>query len=249
MSYLCPGEDDEIDCEAISNSSDITDGTDTISMHSDHYLTPKPVTRKKSLLIGGKGPPSTANPSIPEESAEAKLFGNPPELNFQKEETKESEITFIKVWRVGYVDVDVSLGGFKRLPLTSLDLSVPAYSKAYDLGTWEYHIRKYLTYLVREVLKSGASSGLDKVRRKVMGSSANPSQQILRGDQMESMVPARISSPRSVPPMPSISDSGPVDAESLLGRHLRRPMGAADILGTPAKKTAKKKKKIPFKSK
>ena len=150
-----------------------------------------------------------------------------------------------QVFRAGYVDLNVSLGGFKRLPQTSLDLCVPAYSKAYELGKWESLGKKYLSYLIREVLKSGASSGFDKLfRRKVTGGSATPSPGQM-SEQLEASLYQPESSPRSIPPsLPSISDSGPAELESFLGRHLRRPMGAADILGTPAKKAKKKKKGV-----
>jgi len=241
MSYFFPGDDDEDDLDDMSTVSDVTGSTDTISLHSEY--SPKPTSRKKKLLIGVKGSPSVENPRILEEFCESTEFDNLSESNLPEEETKEAEIAFIKVLRVGCVDVNASLGGFKRLPQTSLDISVPAYSKAYEIGTWEDLSRKYLTYLVREVLKSGASSGLDKFRRKVMGS-PSPGQ---RSDHLESRTLGTSSYSRSAPPMPPISDSGPVDLESFIGRHLRRSMGAADILGTPAKNSAKKKKKMIFK--
>lgn len=137
---------------------------------------------------------------------------------------------------MGNVDVSVSLGGFKRLPQTSLGLSVPAYSKAYELGTGEVLGRKYLTYLIREVLKSGASSGISTLlRRKV-----SPGQ---RADQTDFSTAESKTPQHSVPAMPAISDTGPSEVQSFIERHLRRPVGAADILGTPAKKGSKKKKK------
>ena len=241
MSYFFRGEVEVDDTDdAISMASDITGSTDSISIPSEY--SPKPV-RRKSLLIGGKGSPGSGN--LRAESGGTSEFDNSNEIELTKD---EAEIVFVKVWRVGYVDVNVSLGGFKRLPLQSLDLSVPAYSKAYELGSWEIIGRKYLAYLIREILKSGASSGLDKFRRKVMGVTPSPSLAQMDDQQLESSVLESTSSPRSLPPrLPPITDSGPVELDSFVGRHLRRPMGAADILGTPAKKSGKKKKKTSFK--
>ncbi|KAL9191115.1 hypothetical protein ACHAXT_000821 [Thalassiosira profunda] len=230
MSYFFIGDEDDDDLATVSTTR--TDATafssDSTSIHSESP--PNSTVRKKSLLIGKRRGMSEDSPRGYSD------FGNPSEqLNAPKEETKEAEVAFIKVWRVGDVDVNVSLGGFKRFP---------AYSKAYEVGTWEHLGRKYLTYLVREVLKSGASSAGAKFKRKMMGSSAvhSPGH---TSNQLQSNALEQSSSPRSslVPSMPSISDAGPVDLHNLIGRHLRKPMGAADILGTPAKKALKKKRK------
>ena len=256
MSYFFIGNADAVmdDLDNASLSSDFTGSTaDTMSMRSDYSAaTAKSTVRKKALLIGGKGgvPSSSRNIRSSEDFCGPDA-DNPTESEIDQEEAKTPEIAFFKVWRVGLVDIDVSLGGFKHLPLSSLSLNVPAYSKAYDVGPWEYHSRKYLTYLVREVLKSGASSGLDKFKRKVMGatSTATPSPAVRVSDESESThgVSPR-ASPLSGPlTLRTISDSDPADSESFIGRHLRRsPVGAADILGTPAKRTSKKKKKIAF---
>mmetsp|Transcript_24870 Transcript_24870/g.44935 ORF Transcript_24870/g.44935 Transcript_24870/m.44935 type:complete len:467 (-) Transcript_24870:598-1998(-) len=238
MSYFFVGDDSDDYTDDMSTFSDVSGSTDAISMQSEY--SPKPPSRSKKMLVGVK-----ESPSVDEVTESTELDDILSELNPPEEESKMAEIAFIKVWRIGYVDVNVSFGGFKRFPQT-LDLSVPAYSKAYKIGTWEYLGRKYLTYLLHEVVKSGASSGLDKLfRRKVVGI-PSPG---LRGDQLEPRSLTTSSYQRSAPPLPSISDSGPVDLESFIGRHLRRPMGASDILGTPAKSAPKKKKKMAFKHK
>mmetsp|Transcript_17638 Transcript_17638/g.31626 ORF Transcript_17638/g.31626 Transcript_17638/m.31626 type:complete len:982 (-) Transcript_17638:14-2959(-) len=238
MSYFFVGDDNDDYTDDMSTFSDVSGSTDAISVQSEY--SPKPPSRSKKMLVGVK-----ESPSAEEVSESTELDDILSELNPPKEEPKKSEIAFIKVWRIGYVDVNVSFGGFKRFPQT-LDLSVPAYSKAYKIGTWEYLGRKYLTYLLHEVVKSGASSGLDKLFRRKVVVSPSPG---LRGDQLEQRSLEASSYQRSAPPLPSISDSGPVDLESFIGRHLRRPMGASDILGTPAKNAPKKKKKMAFKHK
>jgi len=230
-SYFFVEEDHDEEFDVLSTFSDGTGSTEA-SVQSDHFLT----RRRKLPSIGIQGAPASGNQSIPVACTELENMSSE-----SKSPTKAAEVVLFKVWRGGYVDVNLSFGGFKRLPqASSLDICIPAYSKAYEIGTWEFHGKKYLTHLVREVLKSGASSGLDKFRRKVMGSSSNTSAG-QRGDliepTLESSSPS--SSPRYLPP---IMDSSASEPGSFIGKHLFRPMGAADILGTPAK--TKKKKKL-----
>lgn len=231
-SYFFVEDDHDEEFDAVSTFSDSTGSNEAISMQSD-YL-PKSTIRRKSPSIGAQGAPSSGNQCIPGGSTE--LDSKSSEL---KSPSKAAEVVLFKVWRVGYVDVNVSVGGFKRLPqASSIDICVPAYSKAYEIGTWEFHGKKYLTHVVREVLKSGASSGLDKFRRKVMGGSSNTSIG-QSGDQLEPILES--SSPNSSPHhLPPILDSSASELGSFIGKHLFRPMGAADILGTPAKKRKKK---------
>lgn len=224
MSYffLEDENDDDDAFDTMSTTSNVT-GSFTDSLHS-----PKPIIQKKTLLIGGKRSPSDESQCTPElrdPSIDDSTFKLKP-TNEAVIEESEIEVAFIKVFRIGYVDVNVSLGGFKRLPISSLGISVPDYSKAYELGPWESIGRKYLTYLVREVVKSGASSGLEKFRRKVMLESSDAERS------------------RSAPPMPSIPDTGPVNVESFIGKHRHRPVGKEDILGAPTKSSKKKRRGI-----
>ena len=230
--YFFVEEDHDEEFDALSTFSDGTGSTEA-SVQSDHFLT----RRRKLPSTGAQGAPASGNQSIPGYVACTELENMSSE---SKSPTKAAEVVLFKVWRVGYVDVNVSVGGFKRLPqASSLDICVPAYSKAYEIGTWEFHGKKYLTHVVREVLKSGASSGLDKFRRKVMGGASNTSTG-QRGDMIEPILESSSpsSSPRHLPPILDSSASEPV---SFIGKHLFRPMGAADILGTPAKNKKKKK--------
>ncbi|KAL3827066.1 hypothetical protein ACHAXA_007573 [Cyclostephanos tholiformis] len=156
MLYFFLDEDNDEEFDTISTLSDSTRSTET-SVQSDFFL--KSAMRKN--LSKAQGAPPSGNQCIPS-SGTAELGNTSSELK-----SPSRELVLFKVWRVGYVDVNVSVSGFKRLPRAScLDICVPAYSKAYEIGTWQYHGKKYLTHLVREVLKSGASSGLDKFRRR-----------------------------------------------------------------------------------
>lgn len=241
MAYFFVEDDGKADLDVMSTIGEVTGPIDTLSTQSDN--TPR-LPASKSLLIGGKGsPPSVSRqnreePYLNDKSSE---FDNPSELVVSDkvtslEESSASEIIFIKVWRVGYVNVEVSLGGF-RIPQTSLGICVPAYSKAYKIGTWAYLGQKFLTYLIQEVLKSGASSGFDKFRRKVMGNAASPI-----SEQGNLNIGSSASSQTRYT---DSSDGSFVDQSSFIGRHLHRSLDAEAILGTPSKKV-KPKKKISF---
>lgn len=90
-----------------------------------------------------------------------------------------------------------------------------------DLG------QKFLMFLIHEVLKSGASSGLGKFRRKVMGQSSS--------EHIE------VEAPTAVASVPSPRSIGSGSKDSFIGRHLRRPMGAEAILGNKHVKPKGKK--------
>lgn len=236
MSYFFVEDDYDDDIDIMLTVSDDTSAMSD-SFSSQPEFSPKPMSRKKAMLIGGKGITSSASKRVSESMSESNEFKS----NSVESPKKRPEVVFVKVWRVGYVDVNISLGGFKRLPLSSLDICVPAYSKAYEIGTWEYLGKKYLSHLVREVLKSGASSGLGKFRRKVMGGGgASPSPAGQRGDLLVSTTSFETNStPRLLPPrLPTMStDSDSAEPESSIGSKLwGRPKGASDILGTPVKK-------------
>lgn len=235
MSYFFVEDDNDDDIDTMLTVSDDASATSD-SFSTQVEFSPKPISKKKAMLIGGKGTPYSASKRSNEGVSDSVELRS----SVVDAPKKKPEIVFVKVWRVGYVDVNISLGGFKRLPLSSLDICVPAYSKAYEIGTWEYLGKKYLSHLVREVLKSGASSGLEKFRRKMMGSASNPSPSGLLGDLRDSTSSdyETSSTPRMpLPPrLPAMSaDSVSVESESST-RLWGRPKGASDILGTPTKK-------------
>jgi hypothetical protein len=235
MSYFFVEDDNDDDIDTMLTVSDDASATSD-SFSTQVEFSPKPISKKKAMLIGGKGTPYSASKRSNEGVSDTVELRS----SVVESPKKKPEIVFVKVWRVGYVDVNISLGGFKRLPISSLDICVPAYSKAYEIGTWEYLGKKYLSHLVREVLKSGASSGLEKFRRKMMGSASNPSPSGQLGDLRNSTSSdyETNSTPRMpLPPrLPAMSaDSVSVEPESST-RLWGRPKGASDILGTPTKK-------------
>lgn len=221
MDYFFIGQDDDDDDDAKSVSTDVTGATD-VSVRSDS--TPKQTVRKKSLLIGGKG---ITNRAIKEGISQSDSYDLNDQQQLREQQQQPIETFFIKVFRFGYVNVEVSLGGFRALPQTTLNICVREYSKAYKIGSSAYLGQKYLYYLIHEVLKSGASSAL---RRRKMTTSAVTD----NDDKEEDDGQAERKKPVS-PPWVSRRSA----AES-------RSVGVEDILGSPIRKSAMKKKKRLF---
>lgn len=196
---------DDGDDENDTKTKFATDGSiDSISHQSDSAV------RQKSLLIGGKGSPRDRSHTDDDLSESL------------TETSTQTELVLIKVWRVGYINVELSVAGFKRIPQRTVDIRVHDYSKAYKIGSWGYLGKKYLTYLIHETLKSGASSAF---RRKAVGNTTVENQ----NNQLMSKPPS----------------SFDTDHDSLIGRHFRaRPLGADTFLGVaPSIQKAKSKVK------
>eukprot|EP00804_Cyclotella_cryptica_P024791 CCRYP_001753-RD/>CCRYP_001753-RD protein AED:0.03 eAED:0.03 QI:226/1/1/1/1/1/7/24/2613 len=212
MTYFFIGDDDNIDADAVSTITDATGSTEAFSTHPDY--TP----RHKAVLFGGRGSTRESFHAVDDAS------------ELDTEVDSQDEIVFIKVWRVGHLNIEVSFGGFRRLPQRTIDICVPAYSRAYKIGSWAYLGQKYLTYLIHEVLKSGASSAL--FRRKLTGGASD-----LQKDPTETLIPK---------PAASFESKDLPSHDTFIGRHLRRPMGAEAILGTPSRQLTKPKMKVSF---
>jgi hypothetical protein len=189
--------------------------------------TPKQTARKKSLLIGGKGINRVIKESIPQSDS----YDLDDQKQLREKPQQRMETFFIKVLRVGYVNVEVSLGGFRALPQTTLNICVREYSKAYKIGSSAYLGQKYLYYLIHEVLKSGASSAL---RRKKMTTSA-----VTDNDDDKNEDDSRIEKKMKPVSPPWASRRRSSAAES-------RSVGVEDILGSPIRKSVMKKKKRLF---
>jgi len=227
MDYFFIGQDDDEDDDAQSVSTDVTGSTDAMSVRSDS--TPKQTARKKSILIGGKGI-GISNQSIKEEISQSDSYDQEDQKQLREQQQQQlNETFFIKVLRVGYVNVEVSLGGFRALPQKTLNICVRDYQKAYKIGSLAYLGQKYLYYLIHEVLKSGASSAL---RRKKMTTSAVTDADENEADDAQAERKLR----------PAVfSPSRRTAAES-------RSIGVEDIIGSPIRKSAKKKKRRLFSS-
>lgn len=133
MSYFFIEDDDKAGVGAMSTISDVTGSTtETLSAHTNN--TPNQNVRK-SLIIGGKG----SSPGSNRQTRDDQHRNGITEYHDQRDiktDINQAELVFIKVWRVGYINVEVSLSGFRRLPQTSIGICVPAYSKVYKIGSW-----------------------------------------------------------------------------------------------------------------
>jgi hypothetical protein len=207
MNYFFVGiEDEAIDtktAEANVNSSNesISNPPDTGSL-------------QKALLIGGKSPYSS-EPTHPDDD----------ESEIISEASTQAELVLMKVWRVGYINAEISFAGFRRIPQRTVDIRVNSYSKSYKLGSWAYLGQKYLTYLIHETVKSGASSAI--FRRKITGGAADH-----QSNQTESFI--------SKPAQLEASN------KTFFSRHLKRPAGAETFLGTTPSRHSKSKAKVSF---
>jgi hypothetical protein len=211
MSYFFVGGAEEKESlfqpdDAVSTITDGTGSTEAFSTKTEN------APRQKAVLFGGKGSPRG-------KQAESSYTPEP-----STEVCSRPEIVFIKVWRVGYINVEVTTGGFRRIPQRTIDICVPAYSRAYKIGSWAYLGQKYLMYLVHEVLKSGASSAI--FRRKGPGGASD-----VQSDPAQSLN------------KPTVESVGLPSNETFIGK-LRQPVGAEAILGTPIKPTKPSKMKV-----
>lgn len=230
MDYFFIGQDDDDDDDTQSISTDATGSTDAMSVRSDSA--PRQTARRKSLLIGGKGI-GISNQPIKEEISRNESYDQEEQRQLREQQQQQlNEMFFIKVLRVGYVNVEVTLGGFRALPQTTLNICVRDYTKAYKIGSTAYLGQKYLYYLIHEVLKSGASSALR--RKKMTTSAVADADTETDGNKEENNAQAE----RKL--MPAFSPSRAARraaAES-------RSVGVEDIIGSPIKKSAKKKKRF-----
>jgi len=205
------------------NDDDVKSAMATASTKTDSTAH-KQTSRKKSLLIGGKG---NAHQSINEDVS----GGSYDQIDHKHfKEQQPVEMFFVKVLRVGHVNVEVSLSGFKALPQTTLNLCVREYSKAYKIGSSSYLGQKYLYYLIHEIVKSGTSSAL---RRKKMVTSSVTDTDKSEDDRQDERKLKETSSPRAPWRSKSVGEDS-------------RPIGVEDIIGSPTRKTVKKKKRRVF---
>jgi hypothetical protein len=224
MDYFFIGQDDDDDDDVQSVSTDLTDAPLSID------AVPKKTVRKKALMAGGK---RVYNRPFKEDISQNDTC-DLDQKHFREQQQQPIEMFFVKVLRVGYVNMEVSLGGFRAIPQTTLNICVREYSKAYKIGSTVYLGQKYLYYLIHEVLKSGASSAL---RRKKMTTSA-----VADTDKSEddSQVGKELK--------PNSSSWASSMRSKSLGRNPSetKPVSVEDILGYPIgrKSVVKKKKRV-----
>jgi hypothetical protein len=119
--------------------------------------------KKRSTLFGKRKGTGSSNLSAVEEiKTSGSCEGDETTSIKASSKDKKEEIVFVKHLRIGNINTEITLVGF---PVETRDygIGVPAFTRAYKIGTNSYLSRKYLNYVVHEVVKSIAHSGLSKV--------------------------------------------------------------------------------------
>jgi len=81
---------------------------------------------------------------------------------------RSREIFFLKNWRAGEININLSITGFHRfLNIKMQSLLVPYFRRAYKIGSTNYLLRKFLAHLIKNLL----SCGLVILRDKLSGMS------------------------------------------------------------------------------
>ena len=69
--------------------------------------------------------------------------------NNDKSEKKDGEIVFVKYWRVGDININISVAGFHRLVnLSKQGVHVPHFQKAYKIGSSRHLINKVMKHFI-----------------------------------------------------------------------------------------------------
>ncbi len=80
------------------------------------------------------------------------------------------EIVFVKLWRLGPINIDLSIAGFGRIVnLTNQGVLVPDFRKAYKIGASNHLIKKVVKHFVASLF----SNGLDILRNKLGGNKSH----------------------------------------------------------------------------
>lgn len=91
---------------------------------------------------------------------------------------KHGEIVFVKYWRVGNININISVAGFGRIvDLSNQRVNVPFFVRAYKIGSSRHLVNK----LVKHFLASLVSNSFDIIRNKIGGK-----QKMMIGDEMRS---------------------------------------------------------------
>lgn len=184
--YVGDSDDDEESTHQVRSarselgSDDLMDDASSVSQTSSAAL---PMTQshnaasssssrsrrsKRSALFGGRRGSDRGSGSRKRRSSrhhEGVVSAvEPPEIDGSVSHPPQ-EIAFIKYWRIGNIDASLSVSGF-AVDTTDLGILIPSYSKAYKCGRNNYLGRKYISHLVHEIVRSAASSGMQKMKRK-----------------------------------------------------------------------------------
>ena len=124
--------------------------------------------KKKNLLLGQtnrlrSSQTKTEKISQSLSSKVSKHMQEEGDLKKSNKAKEDSEIFFIKHWRIGHVNFELSFAGFPVFDTSNFFIAVNAFPKFYKIGHVPYLSQKYLTYLIQEVILSATSSGFKKI--------------------------------------------------------------------------------------
>ena len=132
----------------------------------------RPAFRRRSGLLGSNRDDRAGN-----EKSASRTGGKRTRLNTKDDVIVEGvpaagasprlpqEIGFIKFWRIGHIHASISVSGF-AIVTNDLTILIPAFSKAYKVGRANYLGQKYVSHLIHEVVRSAASSSMQKMKSK-----------------------------------------------------------------------------------
>jgi hypothetical protein len=97
------------------------------------------------------------------------------------------EIIFLKLWRMGDININLSVAGFGRVvDLHEQALVVSSFQRAYKIGPVDHLVRKVLGHLLKDLM----SSGFEIIKDKLSGKSKsfpNSTQKQLKGSALEAV--------------------------------------------------------------
>lgn len=84
--------------------------------------------------------------------------------------TDDNEIVFLRNWKIGGININLSIAGFhKFIDTFGVSLVISEFSRAYKVGSVQHLVKKFLGHLIKNLAKS--SLGILKV--KIAGNKNN----------------------------------------------------------------------------
>ena len=69
---------------------------------------------------------------------------------------KEAEISFLRNWNIGDININLSVAGFNKvIDIKDLPLDIPSFQRHYKIGSTAYLVKKPVIHLVKSLLSSG----------------------------------------------------------------------------------------------
>jgi hypothetical protein len=98
------------------------------------------------------------------------------------------EIIFLKLWRMGDININLSVAGFGRVvDLNEQALVVSSFQRAYKIGPVDHLVRKVLGHLLKDLMSSGFEIIKDKLSGKSKPYSNSAQQKQLKGSALEAV--------------------------------------------------------------